>query len=126
MNDELITLSDNKTWIFTSLPHGKKAIDCRWVYKIKFKYDGTIERHKTRLVAKGFTQIKGMAFFETFSHVAKLTTVKLLLALASSLHLHLHQLDVHNAFLHGDLDEDVYMFFPQGIIPTHPIKISNC
>jgi len=115
MNDELNALHVNNTWIITDLPQGKKPIGCKRVYKIKYQANGDIERYKARLVAKGYTQVEGIDFFETYSPVAKLTTVRLIIAISSSQNWHLHQLDVHNAFLHGDLEEEVYMSVPPGL-----------
>ncbi|KAL5547348.1 hypothetical protein UlMin_007035 [Ulmus minor] len=114
MADELHALEFNNTWSIVSLPTGHHAVGCKWVYKVKFHADGTVERYKARLVAKGYTQQEGVDFFDTFAPVAKLVTVKLLLALASVHGWSLHQLDVNNAFLHGDLSEEVYMTIPQG------------
>ncbi|KAD4177991.1 hypothetical protein E3N88_26582 [Mikania micrantha] len=114
MKKEIQALEKNETWTLENLPKGKRAIDSKWVYKIKYKPNGDIERYKARLVAKGFTQTEGIDYHETFAPVAKLVTVRTLLAVAVKKGWHIHQLDVNNAFLHGDLHEDVYMKIPQG------------
>ncbi|XP_070677941.1 uncharacterized protein [Malus domestica] len=115
MTSELQALEANHTWTLTSLPAGKSPIGCRWVYKIKLRSDGSIERYKARLVAKGYTQLEGIDFHDTFSPTAKMTIVRCLLALAASCSWSLHQLDVNNAFLHGDLHEEIYMLPPPGL-----------
>ncbi|RDX87998.1 hypothetical protein CR513_30457, partial [Mucuna pruriens] len=107
MNAELKTLEANKTWQIVEKPPG--------VYKIKRKSNGSIERYKARLVAKGYMQTEGVDFFDTFSPVAKVTSMQLLLALASTQNWLVHQLDVNNALLHGELEEDVYMEVPEGV-----------
>jgi len=109
MQDELQALAANNTWQLTPLPLRKKTIGCKWVYKIKYHSDDTVERHKARIIAKGFTQLEGLDFLDTFAPVAKLTSLRLLLAIATTKNWILKQLDVNNAFLHGDLHEEVYM-----------------
>ena len=111
---EIVALEANNTWTLTPLPIGKKSIGCKRVYKIKYKADGSIERYKAKFVAMGYTQKEGIDYFETFSPVAKMVFVKVLLAVVAIKGWFLGQLDVNNAFLHGDLDEEVYMALPQG------------
>jgi len=123
MQDEITALETNNTWFLTDLPSNKIAISCRWVYKIKYNADGSIERYKARLVAKGYTQQEGVDFLVTFSPVAKLTTVRLILALAAINKWHLKQLNVNNAFLHGELLEEVYMQPPPGLHVSKPGQV---
>ena len=114
MKDELDAMKANKTWYVVPLPKGKHSIICKWVYKIKYHANGTIERYKARLVAKGYNQQEGVDFLDTFSPVAKLVTVKVLLSLAASHQWQIVQMDVNNAFLNGYLFEEVYMDLPLG------------
>lgn len=114
MDLEISALEQNKTWILTDLPPGNHPIGCKWVYKVKLKSDRSLERYKARLLAKGYTQQEGIYYSETFFPVVKMTTVRLVLALAAAKNWHLQQLDVNDAFLHGDLHEEVYMTIPQG------------
>ena len=95
-------------------PPGEKTVGCKWVFTVKHLQDGSIERYKARLVAKGFTQIPGKDFSATFAPVAKLTTVRLIVSLVASHSWPLHQLDVKNAFLNGDLQETIFMDPPPG------------
>ncbi|CAN6704192.1 unnamed protein product [Malus baccata var. baccata] len=105
MAEELQALYENNTWTIVKLPKGKKAVGSRWVYKPKFHSYGIIERNKARLVARGFTQTYGVDYKETFAQVAKMNTVRVLLSVAINNAWPLFQMDVKNAFLHGELEE---------------------
>lgn len=114
MEDEYSALQRNKTWEKCILPKGKKKVGCRWVFSIKYRADGTVERYKARLVAKGYTQTYGIDYSETFSPVAKIDTIRVLLSIAANKEWPIYQFDVKNAFLHGSIEEDIYMEAPPG------------
>ena len=106
MDAEIQALEANHTWVLTNLPVSKVPIGCKRVYKIKHRADGSINRFKARLVVKGYTQQEGLDYYKTFSPVVKFVIVRTLLAIVVALNWHLVQLDINNAFLHGDLDEE--------------------
>lgn len=116
MEDELSSLDKNQTWSLVKLPAGKKALQNKWVFRVKDEIDGS-KRYKARLVVKGFQQKRGVDYNEIFSPVVKMTTIRMVLGIVASEDLHLEQLDVKTAFLHGDLEEDIYMAQPEGF-PT--------
>jgi len=114
MRNEIEDLETNGTWKIEDLPAWKKALRCKWVYKI-YNSDGTVERLKARLVILGNHQTKGVDYTETFALVAKMVTVRVFLTIAAAMNWELHQMDVHNAFLHSDMKEEVYMKLPLGL-----------
>ncbi|PHT77450.1 hypothetical protein T459_20972 [Capsicum annuum] len=116
MIKEMNALQTNNTWELVQLPKGKFTVGSRWIYTVKVGLDGTVDRLKARLVAKGYTQIYGLDYGDTFSPVAKIASVRLLISLAAMHHWPLHQLDIKNAFLHGELTKEVYMEQPPGFV----------
>ena len=115
MQNELDALQKIDTWDLVPLPAYHKPIGSKWVFKLKYKSDGSLERHKAHMVAKGYTQIEGVDYQDTFSPIAKHTTLHCLLTVVVARGWFIHQLDVQNAFLHGDLHEEVYMDPPPGL-----------
>ncbi|KAH9705857.1 hypothetical protein KPL70_012031 [Citrus sinensis] len=118
MQEEIETLHKNKTWELVPLPHGRKAIGNKWVYKIKRDGNDQVERYRARLVVKGYAQKEGIDFNEIFSPMVRLTTVRIVLAMCATFDLHLEQLDVKTVFLHGELEEEIYMLQPEGFAET--------
>lgn len=122
MNEEMEALSRNNTWVLADLPPGRKPIGCKWLYKVKNNAEGQI-RYKARLVAKGYSQREGIDFEETFSPVIKMVSIRCVISLAVQNDWPLYQLDVNNAFLHGDLNEEVYMTLPEGYYDKSETKV---
>jgi hypothetical protein len=129
MDEEFTALMKNKTWHLVPGHQASNVIDYKWVYKVKHKADGYVDRYKARMVAKGFKQWYGIDYEDTFSPIVKLATIRVVLSIAVSRNWCLRQLDVQNAFLHGVLEEDVYMKQPPGYVdsshPHHVFKLDK-
>lgn len=129
MDAEYMALMKNKTWRLVPPQKGRNIIDCKWVYKIKRKANGTLDMYKAHLVAKGFKQRYGIDYEDRFSPVVKAVTIRMVLSIAVSRGWSLRQLDVQNAFLHGVLEEKVYMRQPPGYekssLPDYVCKLDR-
>ncbi|GKC87897.1 retrovirus-related pol polyprotein from transposon TNT 1-94, partial [Tanacetum coccineum] len=122
IKSELDSIMVNNTWDLVDLPKGCKPIKCKWIFKRKMRPDNTIEKFKARLVVVGYSQKKGIDFFDTYSPVTKVATIRSLIALASIYELVIHQMDVKTAFLNGDLEEEIYMEQPEGLVEPNKNK----
>ena len=120
VRNEMDSIMANGTWELTEHPYGCKPLGCKWVFKKKLRPDGTIEKYKARLVAKGYAQKEEEDFFDTHSPVARLTTIRVLLSLAASHGLLIHQMDVKTAFLNVEQKEEIYMQQPDGFVMDGP------
>ncbi|CAM8920416.1 unnamed protein product [Rhodiola kirilowii] len=129
MEKEFTALSKTQTWTLVPPPPNINIIGSKWVFKTKHRPDGSIDKHKARLVARGFTQQSGIDYQDTFSPVVKPGTIRIVLSLAVSRGWCLRQIDVDNAFLHGHLDTAIYMQQPPGFedlrFPNHVCKLQR-
>ena len=116
MDEEYCSLIANDNWDLVPLPKERKLFRCKWVYRTKYASDGSVERLKERLFAKGFSQVEGIDYNETFDPVAKVNFICLVFSLAALHNWEVHQMDVKSAFLHGDLEEEIYMEQPPGYV----------
>jgi len=114
MKEELAMIDKNQTWMLVDRPTHKKVIGVKWIFKTKLNADGKINKHKARLVVKGYSQEAGIDFTETFAPVSRHEIMKLLLALAAQNGWYIFQLDVKSAFLNGVLNEEIYVEQPAG------------
>ncbi|GJT84700.1 ribonuclease H-like domain-containing protein [Tanacetum coccineum] len=126
MHNEMEALFKNKTWVLVDLPPNRKTIGCKWLWKIKYKSSGEIERYKARLVAKGFSQRNEIDYEETFSPVVKMVSVRCIISLAVHYNWPFFQLDVNNAFLYEDLHEDYKWIFPPDTMSYTPYETRSC
>ena len=124
MRSEMDSMSENQVWTLVEPPEGIKPIGCKWVFKKKTDMDGNVQTYKGRLVAKGFRQIHGIDYDETFSPVAMIKSIRILIAVAAFHDYEIWQMDVKTAFLNGKLEEDVYMTQPEGFVtPENARKV---
>ncbi|XP_068331482.1 uncharacterized protein [Pyrus communis] len=116
IQSEIESIMQSNTWELVNLPPGNKLIGHKWIFKRKLRTDGTIDKYKARLVAKGYRQKEGLDYFDTYSPVARITSIRLLIAIAFVYNLEIHQMDVKTTLLNGELDEEIYMEQPEGFI----------
>lgn len=109
MDEECAVLIKNQTWSLVPYSPEMNIVDNKWVFRVKYNQDGSVQRHKARLVAKGFQQTPGLDYFETFSPVVKPSTIRVIFTLAITHHWDIQQVDINNAFLNGELQEEVFM-----------------
>ena len=124
VNSEIEPILHNHTWELVDLPIGNKPLGSKWIFKGKMKDDGTIDKYKARLVVKGFRQKEGLYYFDTYSPVTRITSIRMLIALAAIYGLEIHQMDVKTAFLNEELEEKFYLEQPEGfVVPGKEKKV---
>ena len=124
MQEEYDSIMKNQTWDLVDRPVKRKIIGTKWVWKAKYKSDGSLEKYKARLVAQGYSQVEGFDFEDSFAPTARMTTIRVVLALAAHKQWPVFQMDVKSAFLNGHLKEEVYVFQPLGFeVPNSENKV---
>ena len=124
VNSEIESILSNHTRELVDLPPGNKPLGSKGIFKRKMKDDGTIDKYKARLVVKGFRQKEGLDYFDTYSPVTRITSIRMLIALAAVYGLEIHQVDVKTTFLNGELEEEIYIEHPKGfVVPGKEMKV---
>ena len=124
IKSEIDSILHNHTWELVDLPSGCKPLSSKWIFKRKRKVDGSIDKYKARLMIKGFRQTEGLDYFDTYSPVTRINSIRMVLAIAALKDLEVHQMDVKTAFLNGDLNEEIYMEQPEGFsAPGQEMKV---
>jgi hypothetical protein len=116
MTEEYQSIMKNDVWDIVPRPEGKSVVTSKWIYKIKYAADGSVEKYKARFVARGFSQVEGIDYEETFAPVARYTSIRTIITLATSMGWKLHQMDVKTTFLNGEIEEEVYIEQPEGFV----------
>ena len=116
MMEEYHSIMKNDVWDIVLRPEGKSVVTSKWIYKIKHAANRSIEKHKVRFMARGFSKVEGVDYEETFAHVARYTSIQMIIALASTMGWRPHQMDVKSAFLNGEIEEEVYIEQPDGFL----------
>ena len=127
MKEEITSLQKHETWEVFPCPPNKNIVSCKWVYRVKYNTDGKVTCYKARLIARGFTQVFGIDYTETFAPVTRLETIRMLFTLAVQQDWEVCQIDVKTAYLYGDLDEEIYMEAPQGydVPDKHVLRLTK-
>jgi hypothetical protein len=115
----------NDVWDIVSRPEGKFVVTSKWIYKINHATDGSVKKYKTRFVARGFSQVEGIDYEETFAPVARYTSIRTIIALAASMGWKLHQMDVKTTLINDEIEEEVYIEQPEGFV-IHNEKSHVC
>jgi hypothetical protein len=114
--EEYESILTNNIWEVVPRPQGKSVVTFKWIYKIKHAADGRVEKFKARFMARGFSQKEGIDYDEIFSHVARYTSIRVIISLALVFNWKLHQMDVKTAFLNGEVEQEVYIEQPEGFV----------